>query len=672
MRKRKYFLGAALLAVSVAVGCGGDSSTSGTAQTTADQSQSQTEASEAETKEEETTDKVLTEQASGGYTAGTYTAAAKGNNGDVTVEVTFSDSAIESVTVIEHGETPGISDGALEKIPAQITEQQSLNIDAVTGATNTSKAILAAVEDCVNQAGGDAQALLTKEAVKKEGVDEELTTEIVVVGGGASGTAAALQAAQSGAKVVMVEMTAAPAGQGTMAGGLFATGSTQQIEAGEPVDDGWVYNQFIDTGNYQVNGALLSRVIQMSGSTVDWLIENGCQLTLTHLGSGSYYEHTTHPFDTLHGYTEGGTAGITALHSSVEESGGTVLYNTKATELIMEDGKAAGIRCEKEDGGILTIHADAVILATGGFGGNEAQVAETFGDGFGVSRVATNIGTGIDMAMSAGADASYDKAITMHYGLSRGGTSWTTALNSALLNPYLHVDVDGNRFMNEEAFIFEPIKSSNVIKSLPQKKAYELFDSTMIDIVKDQGYAGITDLFAGELAEDPTIFIEVGNPVDTGKRYEDSHTPADLMPEIEKAIEAGKIITAESPEEMEEKLGMTHLVETIERYNELCDQGKDTDHFKSGKYLDKLEGTLYAVEITPSVFLGTLGGVEINQYCEVIKEDGKAIPGLYAAGSDTSGVYGNTYVYFEGGTLGYAYNSGRLAGESAADYVVSR
>lgn len=239
MRKRKYFLGAALLAVSVAVGCGGDSSTSGTAQTTEDQSQSQTEASEAETKEEETTDEVLTEQASGGYTAGTYTAAAKGNNGDVTVEVTFSDSAIESVTVIEHGETPGISDGALEKIPAQITEQQSLNIDAVTGATNTSKAILAAVEDCVNQAGGDAQALLTKEAVKKEGVDEELTTEIVVVGGGASGTAAALQAAQSGAKVVMVEMTAAPAGQGTMAGGLFATGSTQQIEAGEPVDDGW-------------------------------------------------------------------------------------------------------------------------------------------------------------------------------------------------------------------------------------------------------------------------------------------------------------------------------------------------------------------------------------------------------------------------------------------------
>jgi fumarate reductase flavoprotein subunit len=661
MRKRRGVFAAMAVATAVsmlAAGCsqGTGSTVESTTETTATTASAETTSASSDSAET-------------GYKAGTYTATAQGNNGDVTVEVVFSDSAIESVVVKEHGETAGISDGALEKIPAEITSQQSLNIDAVTGATNTSKAILAAVEDCVNQAGGDAQALLTKAAAEKQGVDEEMTTQIVVVGGGASGTAAALQAAQSGSDVVVVEMTAAPAGQGTMAGGLFATYSTQQMEAGEQCDNSWIYDQFVTTGNYQVNGGLLSKIIQMSGSTVDWLIENGCKLTLTHAGSGSYLDHTSQPFDTLHGYTEGGTAGITALHASIVENGGTILYNTKATELIMEEGKAAGIKCEKEDGGILTIHADAVILATGGFGGNEEKVEETFGEGFGVSRVATNIGTGIEMAISAGADASYDKAITMHYGLSRGGTAWTTALNSALLNPYLHVDVDGNRFMNEEMFIFEPIKSSNVIKSLPQRKAYELFDSTMIDIVKEQGYAGITDLFAGELAEDPTLFVEVGNTVDTGKRYEDSHTPTDIMPAIEDAIAAGKIVTAESPEEMAEKLGMTHLAETIERYNELCDQGEDTDQFKSSKYLDKLEGTLYAVEITPSVFLGTLGGVEINQNCEVINSDGKAIPGLYAAGSDTSGVYGNTYVYFEGGTLGYAYNSGRLAGTSASEFV---
>lgn len=417
-------------------------------------------------------------------------------------------------------------------------------------------------------------------------------------------------------------------------------------------------------------GGLLSKVIRMSGSTVDWLEEHGCHLTLAHPGTGGYYEHRlTHPGPTLHGYTDGGTAGITALQESLTSLGGQVLFETKATGILMENGKAAGITAEKSDGGTLTIHANAVILATGGFGGNEEKVSETFGEGFGTSRVGTNIGTGIEMAMAAGADADYGKAITMHYGLSRGGTSWGTVLNSALLNPYLHVDVDGNRFMNEEDFIFEPIKSSNVIKSLPSRKAYEIFDSTMIETVKESGLVALTDVFGGELATDPTRFIEVGHPIDTAASYELSITPTDLTEEIQGLVAEGKIISAESPKELEEKLGMTHLTETIARYNELCDQGEDTDHFKSAKYLDKLEGTLYAVPITPSVFLGTLGGVEINQYCEAINTEGRAIPGLYAAGSDTSGVYSDSYVFFEGGTLGYAYNSGRIAGQSAAAYV---
>ena len=119
-------------------------------------------------------------------------------------------------------------------------------------------------------------------------------------------------------------------------------------------------------------------------------------------------------------------------------------------------------------------------------------------------------------------------------------------------------------------------------------------------------------------------------------------------------------------EELAEKLGMAHLVDTIARYNELCETGEDTDHFKSSKYLDKLEGTLYAVKTTPSVFLGTLGGIDINDNAEVLDPNGKAIKGLYAAGSETNGAYGNSYVFFEGGTLGYAYGTGRIAGASAA------
>ncbi|WP_324616512.1 FAD-dependent oxidoreductase [Paenibacillus bouchesdurhonensis] len=492
-----------------------------------------------------------------------------------------------------------------------------------------------------------------------------------MVGGGASGSAAALQASENGAQVVVVETTASPAGQGTMAGGMFATSSSEQIAKGEMVDPKWYYDQFINIGNFQVNGGLLSKVIQNSGKTVDWLIENGVKLTLAHPATGGYYEHKeTHPASTLHGYTEGGVKGITALHNSIQNNGGKVLYETTAKDLILENGKVAGIIAEKADGGTLTIHADVVILATGGFGGNEEMVAETFGEGFGQSRVATNIGTGIELAKKAGGDAEYDKAIMMHYGISRGGTNWGTTLNSALLNPYLHVDVDGNRFMNEE-FTLEPIKSSNVIKSLPRHTAYELFDSTMIETVKEKGFAGITDVFSGNLATDPTIFIEVGHEIDTSKRYEKSIKPVDLTEEINALVEEGQIIKAESPEEMAEKLGMSNLVDTINRYNELCAKGEDTDHFKSAKYLDNLEGTIYAVKITPSVFLGTLGGIEVNQNLQVIDKDGKPIGGLYAAGSEVSGVYSDSYVYLEGGTLGFAYGSGRIAGENAAAEVAN-
>jgi len=117
---------------------------------------------------------------------------------------------------------------------------------------------------------------------------------------------------------------------------------------------------------------------------------------------------------------------------------------------------------------------------------------------------------------------------------------------------------------------------------------------------------------------------------------------------------------------------MSNLVDTINRYNELCAKGEDTDHFKDAKYLDNLEGTLYAVKITPSVFLGTLGGIEVNQNLQVIDSDGQPIEGLYAAGSEVSGVYSDSYVYLEGGTLGFAYGSGRIAGENAAAEVAKK
>ena len=95
----------------------------------------------------------------GKYTAGTYTGTGKGNNGDVTVEVVFTADAITSVTVKDNSETAGISDPAIEQIPGEIVDKQSLAVDTVSGATHTSDAIIEAVSDCVTQAGGDPASL---------------------------------------------------------------------------------------------------------------------------------------------------------------------------------------------------------------------------------------------------------------------------------------------------------------------------------------------------------------------------------------------------------------------------------------------------------------------------------------------------------------------------------
>jgi len=89
------------------------------------------------------------------YKAGTYTATAQGNNGEIKVEVVFTEDKIESITVVEHQETPGLGDAAMDKLSSEIVEKQSTDVDVVAGATNSSNALINAVKDCINQAKGN-------------------------------------------------------------------------------------------------------------------------------------------------------------------------------------------------------------------------------------------------------------------------------------------------------------------------------------------------------------------------------------------------------------------------------------------------------------------------------------------------------------------------------------
>lgn len=113
---------------------------------------------------------------------------------------------------------------------------------------------------------------------------------------------------------------------------------------------------------------------------------------------------------------------------------------------------------------------------------------------------------------------------------------------------------------------------------------------------------------------------------------------------------------------------MPKLVSNVERYNELCASGKDEDFFKVPKYMRPVnKGPFYAAQYEYVNFIGTLGGVLVDETTQACHEDGSPIENLWVVGLDAGGMYGDSYVYFEGGTLEFAYTSGRIAGKYASE-----
>ncbi|KPU43139.1 urocanate reductase precursor [Oxobacter pfennigii] len=152
------------------------------------------------------------------YKAGTYDASAAGKIGDISLSVTFSESRIERIDIVDHQETPGISDPALERIPKAIIDNQSLAVDAVAGATITSNAILTAVESAVVKAGGNVDALKVKKAADKKAENIEKTADVIIIGGGGAGISAAASAAENGATVILIEKSASLGGNTLVSG----------------------------------------------------------------------------------------------------------------------------------------------------------------------------------------------------------------------------------------------------------------------------------------------------------------------------------------------------------------------------------------------------------------------------------------------------------------------
>lgn len=621
--------------------------------------------------------------ATGQYTPGTYTAEKQGNGGMIPVTVEFSENEILSVVIGENKETDGIATPVFDKFPTQIVDGQTLNIDAISGATITSDAVLEAVADCVQQAGGDVEALKNKEAnATTAGDDIEKTADVIVIGGGGAGLSAAVSASENGATVILIEKGAALGGNTLRAGGAYnavdserqasvAMDESQITELKEiaALDESTIAEEYRPTlatlkeqineylqgdtsvlfdsvelhiyqtykggrrtgldgteiyGNYE----LVSELAEKSLEALNWLVSHDEETEI----SNSIGTVLGGLWPRMHSLTTSvGHGFITPLQKAAEANGVEIMLETAGKEVMMQDGRAVGVVAVMADGTKVTLHANkAVIMATGGYGANPTMAMEydnywgNLNENMPTTNTALATGDGIVMGEAVGANLvgmGFIQLMPSSHPVSGAlsGGLWTSAENQVFVNK------EGKRFVSE-------YESRDVMA----KAALEQTDG-LFYIICDQSTAG-----------DP----QSGGQNSWGN-------------DIDQLIADGSVLKADTLEELAEQIGCDPavLVAEIERYNSFCESGEDLDFgkVKLGEQIDV--GPFYATPRSPSIH-HTMGGLEINADAQVLDANGNVIPGFYAAGEVTGGIHGGNRV--GGNAIPDIMVFGYIAGENAA------
>lgn len=600
------------------------------------------------------------------FTAGEYTAVSAGKNGDVKVKVVFDENSIVSVEVLESNETEGISNAAIERTIKSIVDGQTLEVDVTSGASLTTNAIVTAVEDCVKQANGDVEALKNNKkeetASKKE---ETYDTDIVIVGGGASGLTAAISASNLGANVIVIEKGVSLAvSNGANAGGPIATGTKVQEAEGEYLTTEELYEHMSEFAKSTVNDALLRKTLEVTGETIDMLDDLGLSV---YLRPDSYGVG----FRARHGIKEKGEDRMKFLADKIESNGGTIMLETTGEEVILnEEGVAVGIKATKADGTKVTINADSVLLATGGYLGSQEIIENKFGN-ITINPLGNTLSTGDGINMTLAAGGVEDKnwgivANEFSASNSKAGT-WTKDSNQNLrfgIYGGLLVNGEGNRFFNEEIMASEPLSGAEA--TLRYGKYYAVMDEAYYNSVCEQG------IFK-TLGSPETWVAGVKNLSDSAPESK-SHVKVltQAKDQLQEAIDQGWAYKADTIEELAGKFGLENLVSTVEEYNKYCEAKHDIEFGKNPVFLTSISsGPYYVFEYEPSAWC-TIGGVKVDDSLRALNKDNEPIKGLYVAGIDAGSLFTAPYYDNEGSAFGLSLGSGTLAGRNMYSYIKSK
>jgi fumarate reductase flavoprotein subunit len=436
---------------------------------------------------------------------------------------------------------------------------------------------------------------------------------------------------------LVLEKRRTAGGNSARALGLFAADSPVQkrLMIDAPKDE--LFRMAMEYSHWRLNPRIIRAFIDKSGDTIRWLEDKGVRF------EGVRPEYVNQTPLVYHIPEGGGSAVVQRLLKICEEKGVRLLYETPATNIVVDEtGTVTGVVAESQ-GKEIRIAAKSVIVATGGYGGNEKMLEKYYpGDTEKMKRVGLpHMGDGIRMATEVGA-ANEGLGI-----LQIGGPSLSDAakLNRFAQEPRaLWVNKRGERYTDEASGIIY-CESANAVLRQPEMLSFALYDEDL----------------KRKLIEDIDAMEQI--------RAEE------LESELRAQAEKGGAKIADSWDAVAGWMGADPevLKATIEEYNASCEKGHDALFAKERRYLVALRTPpFYAIKAGP-VWIGTIGGIKINEKMQVQNQQDRPIPGLYAGGVDTGGWETETYnLVLSGSTFGFATNSGRIAGEQAVQYISER
>jgi fumarate reductase flavoprotein subunit len=474
-------------------------------------------------------------------------------------------------------------------------------------------------------------------------------TQIVVIAAGPSGLAAAVQAAEDGAEVIVLEKAASVGGAANMGMGPLGIGTKHQKQQMIDITVEKAFNMFMEYTHYNVDARLVKRYFEQSADTIEWLENMGVEFE----GAFRYFpksEATWHIVKTDQGIGPRAASFMNkALYARAQELGVKFLLETPARQILKQDGKVVGVLAVDKEGQEVKIACKAAIICTGGAGANKRMIKEETGlvhgeDLFSFA-IPGLVGDGMKMAWEAGTGKTQIR-IEMAASIE-GMEDLPQGITNVFGQPNLLVNKFGKRVMNEE-YMQNATYLSNVVAHQKDKVCFSIVDAS---IVKYYIRNGVDNVSLVRTNPDVSDFYD-------GIKMAQEHGNQDLY-------------IADTIAELAKLAGIVpdNLVDTVDAYNDYCDS-VDQEFFKDRRFLRPLvKAPFYCAKVRVGGY-GTVGGIKINENCEAVNAEFEPVPGLYAAGADSCNIYDDSYMFLlPGNSMGYAVNTGRIAGISAAEYV---